>query len=104
MSHRVVVDAAGVTWEIWEVEPTLIEKRDAPAETPPGTTGERRRTRSARLRVSPQMREGWLAMRSDTERRRIAPIPVGWAELDDAQLVALVQRAELVGAPRRLIE
>ncbi|MDB4886457.1 MAG: hypothetical protein JWN79_1895 [Gemmatimonadetes bacterium] len=102
MSHRVVVETSGVSWEIWEVEPTLIEKRDAPPDAP--STGERRRVRSARLRVSPAMRDGWLAMRSATERRRIAPIPAGWADLDDAALLTLVARAEVIGVPRRLIE
>ena len=66
MSHRVVVDPAGVSWELWEVEPALVEKRDHPADPPP-ITGERRRQRSARLRVSPTMRDGWLAIRSATE-------------------------------------
>lgn len=104
MSHRVVVDGSGVRWELWEVQPTLVEKRDAPDTAPTLTTGERRRTRSARLRVSPAMREGWLAIRSDSERRRVAPIPDGWATLDDDSLLRLVEAAELVGAPRRLIE
>lgn len=103
MSHRVVVDAAGVTWELWAVEPTMVEHRSGTAETLP-VTGERRRARSARLKLSPAMQDGWLAIRSDTERRRIAPIPPGWDQLDDAALIALVRRAESVGAPRRLIE
>lgn len=103
MSHRVVVDAAGVTWEVWAVEPTMVEHRSGTGDPPP-VTGERRRARSARLKVSPAMIQGWLAIRSDTERRRVAPIPPGWDEFDDARLLALVQGAESVGAPRRLIE
>ena len=103
MSHRVVVDAAGVTWELWEVQPALVEKREDAAGAPAGT-GERRRTRSVRMRVSPPMRDGWLAIRSETERRRIAPIPTGWATRTDAELVALVATAEEVGHTRRLIE
>ena len=103
MSHRVVVDAAGVTWELWAVEPTLVEHRSGTADSPP-TTGERRRARSPRLRLSPAMMGGWLAIRSDTERRRVAPIPPGWDQFDDAHLLLLVQGAESVGATRRLIE
>jgi hypothetical protein len=104
MSHRVVVDAAGVSWDVWEVHPTSVDKRnpDAPAEAP--ITGERRRTRSARMHVAPEMRTGWLAMKSATERRRVAPIPDGWAELTDAQLLALVASAAPASPPRRLIE
>ena len=103
MAHRVVVDATGVTWEIWEVQPSLVEKRDLEG-PPPATTGERRRMRTPRLRVSPAMRDGWLAMRSYSERRRIAPIPAGWATMDDAALLELVRKADAVGSPRRLIE
>src|SRR4051794_3435418 len=103
MSHREVTDADGVRWELWEVQPTLIEKREEAAD-PPATTGERRHVRSNRMRVSPEMREGWLAIRSENERRRIAPIPDGWAELSDEELLAFVARAESSGSPRRLIE
>ena len=103
MSHRVVVDAAGVTWELWAVTPTTVEHRNATVDEQP-STGERRKARSARVRVSPGMQDGWLAIRSDSERRRITPIPPGWDELNDAQLLKLVQGAPKVGAPRRLIE
>lgn len=103
MSHRVIVDAAGVTWEVWAVHPTAVEHRGDAGDSPP-ITGERRHSRSARIKVSPGMQGGWLAIRSATERRRVAPIPPGWDELDDARLLALVQGAGMVGAPRRLIE
>lgn len=105
MSHRVVVDGNGIAWDVWEVLPTTVEKRDADAPgEPPPTTGERRKMRSARMNVSPAMRSGWLAMKSPTVRRRIAPIPEGWAELSDQDLLALVDRADETGAARRLIE
>jgi hypothetical protein len=104
MSHRVVVDAGGVAWDVWEVHPTSVDKRnpDVPAEAP--VTGERRRTRLARMHVAPEMRTGWLAMKSPTERRRVAPIPDGWAALTDAAILALIATAAPAGSPRRLIE
>jgi hypothetical protein len=104
MSHRQVVDAAGVAWELWEVQPALVERRESQEGATPSITGERRRMRSVRMRVSPAMRDGWLAIRSEFERRRIAPIPEGWASLSDGELLALVARAEVSGSPRRLIE
>ena len=103
MAMRTVVDADGVTWELWEVQPALVEKRQDNAGAPEDS-GDRRQTRSVRMRVSPPMREGWLAIRSSAERRRIAPIPPGWAELSDEELLALVARAESPGPRRRLIE
>jgi len=103
MTLRKVVDADGVTWELWEVQPALVEKRDDPAGAPQ-TTGERRKVRSVRMKVSPDMRDGWLAIRSATERRRVAPIPDGWHELSDEALLRLVARADSPGPARRLIE
>lgn len=104
MAHRVVVDDKGVSWEVWEVEPTLAEKRERENPTPPETTGERRRTRSVRSRLPGAMKGGWLAMKSGSERRRIAPIPAGWYQLSDAELVALIRRADPAAPGRRLIE
>jgi len=103
MTLRKVVDADGVTWELWEVQPSLVEKRDAD-EGSPDNTGERRKVRSVRMRVSPTMREGWLAIRSATERRRVAPIPEGWHDLSDEALLRMVARADSPGPARRLIE
>lgn len=103
MTLRTVVDADGITWELWEVQPSLVEKRDADSGVPQGES-ERRQVRSVRMRVSPSMREGWLAIRSATERRRIAPIPPGWQELPEAALLELVAHAESPGPSRRLIE
>lgn len=100
---RKIVDASGVTWELWEVHPSLVEQRDTDT-GPPEMAGERRRVRAARIKVSPEMRGGWLAIRSENERRRIAPIPEGWEQLTDEQLVSMVESAESAGPPRRLIE
>jgi hypothetical protein len=79
MAHRELKDLAGMTWQVWEVRPT--------AEMLP-----------------PEVRDGWLAFQSVHERRRLVPIPVGWNELMDAELLSHLERAAKGPAPRRLIE
>jgi hypothetical protein len=104
MAHRDVIDPDGFAWEVWDVEPELAEKRDADDPHPPETTGERRRTRSVRSRLPGTMKAGWLAMRCGSERRRIAPIPTGWLDMADVDLLALIARADSSTPVRRLIE
>lgn len=90
MAHREITDSFGIRWQVFEVRPTLLPPR-------PSATGGGERIRPAFL-------DGWLAFRSDTERRRVVPIPDRWDDLADEELVSLCARAERVGAPRRLIE
>lgn len=105
MAHREFDDDAGVTWTVWEVHPTLTERR-------------RLADRRALVRESPvrrvavqerptlpfQMRHGWLAFRSQYERRRLLPVPHGWEELEDTELRELLNRSRNSGVPRRLVE
>jgi hypothetical protein len=79
MTKRNCIDSSDTIWEVFEVYP-----------------GTERRTAD---RVPPAFRDGWLCFQSFTERRRLAPIPPGWDEWDDAALMA----ASLKGlkTPRR---
>jgi hypothetical protein len=77
MAHRVLTDARGDIWDVWEVQP------------------------SSEASV---WKEGWLAFQSRTDKRRITPVPAGWAQMTDEELRALLDRAESQGRPKRLIE
>ena len=104
MASREFSDARGEPWRVWDVHPESLERRLAedPILRP---AIERRRKLHARLRPSsPRLAEGWLAFESRSERRRLAPIPPGWEELDAEGLRALLARAEPAGKPRRLLE
>jgi hypothetical protein len=70
MAHRVVEDARGVKWEVWD---TLPEKL-----------------------VSFTLEGGWLTFQSDGEKRRLAPIPLYWANADDEELLRMLQSAKPV--------
>lgn len=81
MALREFRDAHGVDWQMWDI------------------VAEEMHPLTAREMFIGDYQEGWLVMESAAERRRIAPIPVGWAEWPDAALDDLVARANVV--PRR---
>ncbi|HEV3050515.1 MAG TPA: hypothetical protein VGX50_09415 [Longimicrobium sp.] len=64
-------DEAGVRWRVWATTPS-------------------------RGNVRPQFAAGWLAFESGSERRRLAPIPAGWSEVDDAALCEMLAQATVI--------
>jgi hypothetical protein len=107
MALREFTDGRGRQWMVWDVHPTLAERREHNAGPPPGIR-ERRRFVEPRMRLSPKAARGWLVFESqDGERRRLAPIPEqpnGWAKALDDQLRRWCAMAEPAPPPRRLIE
>jgi hypothetical protein len=73
MAYRTFTDPSGGEWQVWEVNP------------------------SALLETTPEA--AWLAFQSATEKRRLAPVPAGWADASEAELLGLLHRATAV-APR----
>ena len=107
MSLREFADDDGRLWTVWDVFPTLVERRHQNVGPPIGIR-ERRRFVEARTRVSVRMAGGWLAFEaSDGERRRLAPIPEapnGWSTVSDSELRAWCAQAEAARRVRRLTE
>jgi hypothetical protein len=83
MSLREFRDAAGNEWVVWEVHPRL---GDAYAE--------------GRLRIPEMLTDGWLAFRSGQHRRRVTPIPAGWAASNDEALLELLESATVLPPAR----
>ena len=120
MGHRSFTDAAGAVWNVWDVLPQWTERRsgeerrrsdDDPTVEPPVL--ERRAKRpdrrtgggeGARIRIAEGLSRGWLAFESGPDKRRLAPIPVGWDQLSDRELEALLARASQTPVKRRLVE
>jgi len=71
-------DQSGTSWDVFEVYPS--EERTV-------------------SRVPAAFRSGWLCFQSDTERRRLAPIPFGWMHWDVETLTAALLATH--GMPRR---
>lgn len=92
MSHRVITDALGASWQVWEVIPGALADR-------------------LPVVVAPRFATGWLAFeRIDTplgaspEKRRLAPVPADWADAPEHELLAMLSTAQRVarragGAP-----
>ena len=100
MAFRTFRDTHGQEWEVWEVHPTLTERR---VSTQPVLV-ERRRNDQGRVSLPRQMRTGWLAFQSTAERRRVVPPPDSWEAMSDAELVDLLQQATPRPKPPRLID
>ena len=103
MAHRTFRDEIGREWDVWEVVPTVVERRMAKA-APRASALERRRVQEVRVVVPDSLQKGWLAFQSGSERRRLAPIPADWEEMTNGELLDLLKNAERRSRARRLIE
>jgi hypothetical protein len=104
MTTREFADVHGIAWRAWDVHPDDLERRLA-ADPLLRPAIERRRRVESRIRVTnPLMSQGWLAFEARGERRRLAPVPPGWEDMDDTQLRGLLERAVPIDRPHRVIE
>src|SRR5689334_8037810 len=69
MAYREFVDSAKVLWRAWATYPTVGKV------------------------LSKGFENGWLTFESQTECRRLAPIPRGWEDFPDVKLVLLLKAA-----------
>jgi hypothetical protein len=89
---RAITDDEGILWQVWEVIPGSPRLAGPTTGRMPNVWG------GAAHRVpssgaSPGLDEGWLVFMTDASRRRLAPIPPGWVDLDDAGLLRLLAQA-----------
>lgn len=111
VSHRVIVDERGETWDVWLVLPTSAERRrvERRAATNAGDlaySGEERRGRVPDRRMSKAVRRspidrkyanGWLCFESHSgEKRRLVPVPGNWELLPVQDLLKLCRDAKRV--------
>jgi len=107
MGYRTFVDKDGSYWQVWDSQPTRVERRQATTDRRqaryfPWRNTERRSGQDRR--VSSQRRivlaegygSGWLTFESLTEKRRLLPIPARWEELSQAELRALCEKAKRI--------
>ena len=80
MAVRDFVDASGVAWRVWPVNPDSLQPRTA-AEDYLGEYG-----------------DGWLCFECAGERRRLASYPTNWEQLSDRELCTLLNAAAVVPA------
>jgi hypothetical protein len=85
---RVFTDSVGATWTVREITPGPMPEK------------------LSQLLREERRSGGWLLFISETdEKRRLSPVPQGWASLTDAELEAWCMRARRVPpAPQRRAE
>jgi hypothetical protein len=83
-SFRVFHDSRGIKWKVWAVVPTLEEIASI-------TT-----TRRTLRNENDHWQRGWLLFESDTESRRLRPIPKAWQSATLTDLDAMCRQAKTV--------
>jgi hypothetical protein len=109
VSYRTFLDTAGRRWEVWLVTPSAAERRkvdrrvSSEGASQYSGSADRRRTPERRrgpfrrsVSVASEYSSGWLCFESDGEKRRLAPIPPGWAEAGPDRLSTWLQAAKRV--------
>jgi hypothetical protein len=103
MGQRTFADSDGTDWSVTAIQPQLTERRlcdrraalnsvvDFRAER--RQMPERRHVREVRAPVREGFEQGWLVFDNGTEKRRLAPVPMGWERMTAHQLQALCDKA-----------
>jgi hypothetical protein len=90
MALREFADDAGRQWKVWDSRPGKPQPNSAEARYLTAQGGENAK------RFTPGRGEGWLTFTSDTERRRLSPIPTDWERADDTALRRYLVSADAV--------
>ena len=107
MSYRTFVDRDGSYWQVWDSQPTGVERRATTAdrrkqrlfpwrETERRSGLDRRITSQRRITLAEGYGSGWLTFESLSEKRRLLPIPMRWEEMSHGELRALCERAKRI--------
>jgi hypothetical protein len=107
MSYRTFVDRDGAYWQVWDSQPTKVERRVSledrrhlqrfPWREHERRSGLDRRTISQRrITLAEGYGAGWLTFESLEEKRRLIPIPRDWEMASNAELRALCLAAKRI--------
>lgn len=105
MSYRTFVDSTGSYWQVWDSQPTKVERRLTASDrrhsrgrpwggTERRTGHDRRTVSQRRITLAQGYGRGWLTFESLSEKRRLIPIPSGWEEMSNGELRMLCQKAK----------
>jgi len=107
MSYRTFVDKDGSYWQVWDSQPTRVERRLSGADRRhptnlPWRGAERRKgqdrrvTAQRRITLSEGYGSGWLTFESLSEKRRLIPIPSHWDAMSQGELRDLCDKAKRI--------
>jgi hypothetical protein len=113
MPYRTFLDSAGTEWQVWDIVPRHTERRnlentDRRVERRAIAFADRRRearrladTRRAVLRGTYAF--GWLCFESNSEKRRLSPIPPDWTACSEELLEDYLHQGQRVTGIHRAI-
>ena len=106
MGYRTFVDRDGSYWQVWDSQPTRVERRRMVdrrkprlfpwRETERRSGHDRRITNQRRITLAEGYGSGWLTFESLTEKRRLLPIPSEWETMSQGELRALCEKAKRI--------
>jgi len=110
VGYRTFLDSSGKRWEVWLVTPAAAERRKVDrragsSATPErfegfvdrrGSKDRRKSTFRRNVVVATEFSNGWLCFESEGEKRRLAPVPIGWDEAGPDKLASWLQAAKRV--------
>jgi hypothetical protein len=106
MGYRTFVDRDGSYWQVWDSQPTRVERRTMVdrrkprlfpwRETERRSGHDRRISSQRRITLAEGYGNGWLTFESLTEKRRLLPIPSQWETMSQDELRALCEKAKRI--------
>jgi hypothetical protein len=107
MAYRTFVDGNGAYWQVWDSQPTRVERRGTVedrrhiqrfpwrgAERRSGI--DRRSISQRRITLSEGYGRGWLTFESLDDKRRLVPAPDAWEKSTSTELRVLCERAKRI--------
>ena len=106
MALRSVHTPDGTRWQVWQVNPRDVARRDRRVAErrspdpvlryrgPERRSGERRRGGAYPSLIASTHAGGWLVFESNDEKRRLAPPPPGWDACPEPVLLEYLERAK----------
>lgn len=73
MGYTEFTDRTGRSWKVWHTVPRLADLFTS---------------------LAPDLKEGWLTFESESEKRRLAPVPAEWESLPPSRLEVLCRMAK----------
>jgi hypothetical protein len=107
MAYRTFVDSNGAYWQVWDSQPTKMERRVSdsdrrnlkrfPWKGIERRSGfDRRTVNQRRITLAEGYGSGWLTFESFDEKRRLIPIPRDWENSTQEELRVLCDKAKRV--------
>jgi hypothetical protein len=98
MALRTFTDSQGTRWDVWNVTSYVLRGEERRVDDAgDGAYGGPERRGGTQESLVPNPGAGWLCFQSESEKRRLSPVPAGWTTASDAELEGLLAGSVPVG-------